>query len=285
VIREVAWRLFAGEYNDSRKELSDGGDRSPSYVLTPLGAKVNRLLVSGVLTDIENLGTETEPHFRARVSDPTGIFHVYAGQYQPLAAAAIAKIAPPAFVMVVGKARTYTTEQGNVYANVRPERIRVVNAAIRDYWVLECCRFLRKRLDLARAAHGLEAPTRESLQKLGCSPAAAEGLEAALQEYGKVDLSRYTAMLVEGLRYLLPEHRERAERPVEEPAAPTAEAEEKVLGILTALDTDGKGAAWDALLAAMAKAGMEASDLEATIDVLLDRGAIYEPVLGRIKRI
>ena len=285
MIREVAWRLFAGEYNDSRKELSDGGDRSPSYVLTPLGAKVNRLLVSGVLTDVENLGTEAEPMYRARVSDPTGIYHVYAGQYQPVAAAAIGKISPPAFVMVVGKARTYTTEQGNVYANVRPERIRVVDAAIRDYGVLDSCRFLRKRLELARAAYELEAPTQEALVKLGCSPAAAEGLEAAIQEYGKVDLARYTSMLVEGLRYLIPELRERAEAPATEPAAPTAEGEERVLGLIAALDAEGKGAAWDALLAAAAKAGLEASDLEATIDLLLDRGAIYEPVLGRIKRI
>ena len=43
--REVAWRLFAGEYNESNFEVGGGGDRAPTYVVTPLGARVNRLFV------------------------------------------------------------------------------------------------------------------------------------------------------------------------------------------------------------------------------------------------
>jgi len=282
-VRETAWRLFAGEYNESRKSIAAEGERQPSFVLTPLGAKVNRLFLSGVLTDVENLGTDAEPMYRGRVSDPTGVFHVYAGQYQPLAAAVLGKIAPPAFVAVVGKAKTYTTEQGSTYANVRPERIRVVDARVRDYWVLEACRFLRKRLELAKSAYALESPTAEAIRKLGAKAPAAEGLELAMREYGKVDLGRYTAMLAEGLRYLLPEHRT---GPEEVPApGPSAATEETVLGLVTSLDDAGKGAPWDALVAAAGKAGIEPADLEAAVDVLLDRGAIYEPVLGRIKRI
>ena len=283
-MREVAWRLFAGEYNDARKTIAAKGEREPSFVLTPLGAQVNRLFLSGVLTDVENLGTDQEPMYRGRVSDPTGVFHVYAGQYQPVAAAALGKIAPPAFVAVIGKARTYTTDQGTTYANVRPERLRVVEAGVRDYWVLEACRFLRKRLDLAKAAYALESPTADAIAKLGASRAGAEGLEAAIREYGKVDLSRYAAMLTEGLRYVLPEHR--GERAEEVPAGgPDSQTEGKVLELVASLDEGGKGAPWDALVAAAGKAGLEPSALEAAVDVLLDRGAIYEPVLGRIRRI
>ena len=90
--RETAWRVFAGEYNDSTLEASDGGERSPTYVVTPLGARINRLFVVGVLTDIENVGTEQGPMWRARITDPTGTFHVYAGQFQPTAAATIAGV-------------------------------------------------------------------------------------------------------------------------------------------------------------------------------------------------
>ena len=103
--REVAWRLFAGEYNDSNLEAGGGGDRAPTYVVTPLGARVNRLFVVGVLTDVENVGTDGQPMWRARITDPTGTFHVYAGQYQPEAAAKLAKIKPPAFAAVAGKSR------------------------------------------------------------------------------------------------------------------------------------------------------------------------------------
>src|SRR5213593_3675109 len=71
VMREVAWRLFASEYNDTTLEMDGGGERAPSYVVTPLGAKVNRVFVVGVITDVENVGTDIQPMWRARVSDPT----------------------------------------------------------------------------------------------------------------------------------------------------------------------------------------------------------------------
>src|SRR5439155_1729906 len=94
MIREVAWRLFASEYNDANLEAEGTGERPPSYVVTPLGAKVNRVFVVGVITDVENVGTDGQPMWRARVSDPTGTFHVYAGQYQPEAASALSKLQP-----------------------------------------------------------------------------------------------------------------------------------------------------------------------------------------------
>ena len=61
MIREVAWRLFASEYNDANLETEGTGERPPSYVVTPLGAKVNRVFVVGVITDVENVGTDGQP--------------------------------------------------------------------------------------------------------------------------------------------------------------------------------------------------------------------------------
>lgn len=284
--REVAWRLFAGEFNDARKSLTEGtGDRAPTFVLTPLGAKVNRVLVSGVLTDVENLGTDAEPMYRGRVSDPTGTWHLYAGQYQPIAAAALGKAQPPTILTVIGKAKTFTTDQGAVYVSVRPERLKTVDGASRDFSLLEAARSLKRRLAIVRAAYGLETPTPETVRALGCTAAAADGIVKAVAEYGKVDLSRYQAMLAEGLRYLVPEEREAREAVAVDAEAPKAGDDDKVLTLLGGLDRDGKGAAWDELVAAAAKGGLDASALEQAVDLLLDRGAIYEPVLGRIKRI
>ncbi|TLZ71257.1 MAG: hypothetical protein E6K14_07945, partial [Methanobacteriota archaeon] len=147
MMREVAWRLFASEYNDANLEVEGGGDRAPSYVVTPLGAKVNRIFVVGVITDVENVGSDMQPMWRARVSDPTGTFNVYAGQYQPEAAASLAKLKPPVFGAIVGKSRVYSPESGAVYTSIRPETIKEVDESVRDYWILEACRSLRKRLD------------------------------------------------------------------------------------------------------------------------------------------
>jgi len=296
-MREVAWRLFAGEYNDANLEVEGTGERAPSYVVTPLGAKVNRIFVVGVITDVENVGTDMQPMWRARVSDPTGTFHVYAGQYQPEAAAALSKLKPPVFGAIVGKSRVYSPDPGTVYTSIRPEVIKAVDERVRDFWILEACRSLRKRLDAMSEAQKMDPLTKEGLARIGVKEALADGIVQAAGHYGKADLSRYTAMLAEALRYLLPEYQENRPpeseptvteptRPPEpkEPEEPTAD-EDRVLEVITALDKDGKGAPWEGILDAAGKAGVSKDKLEESINSLLDKGLIYEPILGRMKKI
>ena len=67
MIREPAWRLFAAEYNETTCRIEGEGEKTPSYIVTPLGAKVNRLYVVGVLTNVEDLSNEGEM-LRAHVS-------------------------------------------------------------------------------------------------------------------------------------------------------------------------------------------------------------------------
>jgi len=295
MIREVAWRLFASEYNDANLETEGGGERPPSYVVTPLGAKVNRVFVVGVITDVENVGTDGQPMWRARVSDPTGTFHVYAGQYQPEAAAILSKLRPPVFGAVVGKSRIYSPQAGTTYTSIRPEAIKAVDETVRDFWILEACRSLQRRLDAMTEAQKMDPLTKEGLRKIGVKEAIADGIVQAVNHYGKVDLSRYTAMLAEGLRYLLPEYRESAgpgepapevKAPAkEEPSSEPDETETKVLEIIAALDKDGKGAPWEGILETATSKAVSKDALEESINALLDKGLIYEPILGRMKKI
>src|SRR3990170_3118405 len=266
MMREIAWRVFAREYNDSTKEVSGGGERSPSYVVTPLGAKINRLFVVGVLTDVENVATDEAPMWRARLSDPTGTFHIYSGQYQPEASAALAKLKPPAFVAVTGKSRLFSPDPGTIYTSVRPETVKVVDEGLRDYWTLEACRSLKKRLEALREAYKMDPVKKEELAAIGVKPALADGIVAAVEHYGRVDLSRYSGMLAEALRYLLPELRPPKIGGEEEPEGKAGETpadaerealEAKVMEIIVALDTDGKGAPWDGILARATKEGLD----------------------------
>ncbi len=104
--REVAWRVFAAEYSASTRELKKGeGEKIPTYVVSPLGAMINRMYIVGILTDLQNIGTESEPLWRGLISDSTDKFYVYAGKYAPEATLALSKIEPPAFVAVIGKSR------------------------------------------------------------------------------------------------------------------------------------------------------------------------------------
>ncbi|QSG14346.1 RPA family protein [Halapricum desulfuricans] len=136
--REVARRVFAREFNDatySFKESDD--DRAPLYVLLPTGERANRIFVVGTLTETEDVGEDSE-YWQGRIVDPNGdTFFVYAGQYQPDAAAMLRELEPPAYVSVVGKPRTYETDEGDVNVSVRPESITSVDETTRDRWVVE----------------------------------------------------------------------------------------------------------------------------------------------------
>ncbi|MEW5936471.1 MAG: hypothetical protein AB1665_01450 [Candidatus Thermoplasmatota archaeon] len=292
--RETAWRIFAGELNEADLEMVGEGERAPTYLVTPLGAKVNRIIAVGVLTDVENSGSEENPFWKARISDPTGTFFVSAGQFHAEAAAMLSKLKPPCFAAVIGKVRAYSPEPTVTYVSVRPETVKEVDAATRDHWVLEACKSLRLRLHAIGDAMALDPPTKESLSALGYGDCA-EGLLAAIEHYKEIDISRYKNMLFEGLRYLLPEYQEsfeveaEEEEEVEEPdvlngvMAPTTE-EAEVLALFDELDANGKGVALDALLDATKPKRWTKDQVEAMLESLKEKGHLYEPKLGRFMR-
>ncbi|MCX9026168.1 MAG: DNA-binding protein [Candidatus Methanoperedens sp.] len=145
--REVAHRIFAAELKESNLQSKEGQDQySPQYLITPTGAKCNRIFVVGTLTEKEDIGIDSE-FWRGRIVDPTGAFYVTAGQYQPEAAQVLAKTAPPEFIAVIGKPSTFTTKEGNVLTSIRAESMHVVNGQVRDQWVFETARHTMARLE------------------------------------------------------------------------------------------------------------------------------------------
>lgn len=145
--REVARRVFARELNDATYTFRESDDdRAPVYALLPTGAKANRVFVVGTLTETADVGDEDE-YWQGRVVDPTGTFFVYAGQYQPDAARLLQEAEPPAYVAVVGKPRTYETDDGSVNVSLRPESLTVVDEATRARWVSETAERTIERLE------------------------------------------------------------------------------------------------------------------------------------------
>ncbi len=135
--REVARRVFAAEFNDATHTFKESDDdRAPVYALLPTGESANRIFVVGTLTETEDVGDDGD-YWRGRIIDPTGTFFTYAGQYQPQAASILRDVDTPEYVAVVGKPRTYETDEGAVNVSLRPESITVVDEATRDRWVVE----------------------------------------------------------------------------------------------------------------------------------------------------
>jgi len=135
--REVAKRVFAREFNDATYTFKESDEeRAPNFALLPTGDRANRVFVVGTLTETEDIGDDSE-YWRGRVVDPTGTFFIYAGQYQPEAAAFLRDTEPPAYVSVVGKPRTFETDDGSINVSLRPESITGVDEGTRDRWVVE----------------------------------------------------------------------------------------------------------------------------------------------------
>ncbi|WP_232686559.1 RPA family protein [Halobacterium zhouii] len=177
--REVARRVFATEFNDAQFTFKESDDeRAPLYALLPTGESANRVFVVGTLTETEDIGEDSE-YWRGRVVDPTGTFFIYAGQYQPDAASMLRELDTPTYVAVVGKPRTFETDDGSVNVSLRPESITVVEESTRDRWVVETAERTMDRL----AAFDEEGN---------------EYAERAKQEYSE-DVSPYRRAVLEAL--------------------------------------------------------------------------------------
>ena len=222
--RETAFRLFATEFEDSDVSYTESDEeRAPNYVITPTGARVNRLFVVGVLTEVQQVSDDV---LRARVVDPTGAFVVYAGQYQPDEQTFLERTEPPAFVAVAGKARTFQPEDSDVvYTSIRPESINEVDAETRDRWTVRTAERTLDRIGTIAAA--LESNSGEGLkQRLadqGVPDGLAAGIPLAIEHYGTsgqyLNALRETAL--DALRVVAGEREEVADRSV----APDASGE------------------------------------------------------------
>lgn len=145
--REPALRVFASELRESRIQFKEGEDeKSPSYILLPTGERCNRIFLCGQMTQKEKRG-EQNKFYTIRVQDPTGMFFINAGSYQPDAMQQIARIEPPVYVAVLGKPGIRTTADSSVFVSVRAESVNEIDSETYRCWVLDCAEQTLDRLD------------------------------------------------------------------------------------------------------------------------------------------
>ena len=311
--REVAWRIFAHEFNRSNMHVSEGDERAPNYIVTPTGVKCNRLFIVGVVTEVENIGKDNNL-WRARVADPTGVFTVYAGQYQPEAAIFLSELDVPAYVAVVGKARKYEPEDGSVYTSVRPEEMNNADEKLRDRWVLDTAQRTLERIRLVEDAlkSGLSGnELKEYLQKKGTKAVQIDGVTKAIEHYR--DLDKVIAELKKAVihaigtvaldRQAMPQaiekhanegevllfgNNESDKSHIEEKVTTAApiqkEPKELIADIIDKLDT-GKGISYSMVVEAAQKTGISSDSIESGIKELMDEGRCYEPKIGVLRKV
>ena len=301
--RETAWRVFATELNNSSLEIKATEEKMPSYVISPLGAKINRVLIAGVMTEKENVGGDDEPMWKARIQDVTGSFYISVGRYQPEASAAIADLEAPCFVAAVGRVRTYTADNQKVYVNVRPENIVKIDEATRNEWILETAKTTWRRLKNVKTVLGMPEAKEEDLVKMGMTQAEAFGMLYALDNDGQVpDSTLYLKTIQSALRIIMPGRDidlgfaedlsdEPDEIEIDSPSGGNGsdhsygQIEDIILNMLEELDTDGKGAPRDELERRAEAEGISSIELEEIFNILVEKGLVYEHNLKYLKRI
>ena len=286
--RMKAMRLFAAELRATTIEVQKkGGDQYESQLyLTQTGLKASRVMIVGTATEIEDIGTDGS-FYRMRVSDPTGVFFVTAGQYQPEAASfmqgLIGKL--PAFVTVIGKASLYTPKEGTVLTSIRAEKVVLADENIRNTWLVETAKATLDRLAALKTntALGLEVdtayPDKEDYKQIVKTVLLSMKSDVGVLPHPHLQFLRY--LLLQQLRHLLPpETKPAAKAPSDGPMSLEDMknfVEQKIIAT-----NKGKGVKLETLGNPCKGAGMTLMQLEAALKGLMDEGRIYEPKVGLV---
>ena len=295
--RETAYRVFSKELNSSIVSKKGTEEMSPSYVISPLGLMINRVMISGVLTDKENAGSEDEPMWRGKVQDVAGNFFINVGRFQQEAAASMANIETPCYVSIIGKVRTYDTQDGRTFVSVRPEHIVPVEESDYKRWLLETAKSVWDRLVRMRDVLRIPDVDEKMLKDKGYSDNDADGIMTAINSYDMPDSTIYLRMIQDALIRLLPDESIDFGLPgdagsvslnsekTDEGTSAGVDAEDIVLGYLDKLDIGPAGASIEDLIRMGEEDGLSSKDIETITNSLMDKGMVYEPNLGFLKKI
>ncbi len=171
-VREPAKRVFAAELREVKYQFKGDAndDKSPTFVLLPTGERCSRVFIVGTLTERSRVGEQSVMQ-RARISDPTGIFFVTAGEFQRAAMERLMtleiSVDNPAIIAVVGKPNAYETQDGRVLVSVRAETVSIVDQETRYHWIADTARATLDRLD----ALGTTDDSRDAQAKYPMDPA------------------------------------------------------------------------------------------------------------------
>ena len=313
--REPGVLVLAKELSAAIEKHVEDREYSPTYLISEIGAKLSRVLIGGVLDQLENRGTEEDPFYTARVIDPNGDFYyLQAGQYNPEGAMALSKLEAGVPVLCVGKVRARTPEDSErTYVSVQPEGIRAVSMDEVSHWAIKACDKLNTRIN-ANKAFGNDD---DALKEAKLTRREMDGLELSKEFYPTVAVENYQALLYDCLTRLaggdvattettnftgefepaktaepetetevkeVAEEVKEEEEVSEEKSQPATsdDNEAKVLALIKKMD-EGDGIYYDDLGIAISMEGIDGPMLDEILDSLTDQGLIFQPRFNHYK--
>jgi uncharacterized protein len=303
-LREAAWRVTARELESSLEEERGTGERAAGYVLSPFGARMNRVLLAGTLSPAEPVGRDAnQPFWRARLSDPTGAVAVTAGSFQPRAMAQLRATREPHPAIAVGKVHLYRGRDGVGYVSVRAEGVRTVGETEERAVLADVVRQTLDRLDLVERLEKGQRASDEELQGEGLPSSWIRAARESLRRYPDVDRRAFRRELTAAVRRVAGESGPtaptgppprsvsvlRAPPARAPPPPPTAaeRAEESVfldlLDEVAEVSVDGY-ADLKEVLARLEAQGVVAGRAESLLNRLEEEGIVEEPIVGKLRR-
>ena len=297
VKRQPALHMFASEYGESTLSEKGSGEFDPSFVVTKLGSRVNRVIVAGLLERIEGRDVANGSIiYQGQLRDPSGINYFSVGDYvsdsvkeMTIQLTARIESGEPILVLMVAKTRLYQTEEGAIYTSLRPEEMCVIDAQRYASWLAKTSQSLMERMSTYITSLDFE-PNSESLSKSEMSESQILGLIASRNHYGDVDLEHYRLNVMQALD-IAEGKLDAATKPapqrllVEDSVEEDSKADDKpdleaaIVDIITKLD-QGDGVEFETILVNAEARGFQRTIAEEKLEELSDNGTVHEPAFG-----
>ena len=291
--RQSAWHMLASEFGESTLNEKGSGEFDPSFVITKLGSKVNRVIVAGLLERLEPRDTANgSVLYQGQIRDPSGVHYFSVGDYASdsmreltLQLSPRVESGEPILLLMVAKTRLFQTEEGAIYTSLRPEEACEIDSNRYATWLTRTCQDTLQRMKTFTDSLDFE-PTIESLTKENVASHMIEGLVASRNHYGEIDLEHYNLNIMQALDI--------AEGKIEAASTPpqqqlvssqedgsdnSDELGEILLDIIKKLD-QGEGVDFETLITNASARGFSRSVAEEKIESLSDEGSIHEPAFG-----
>lgn len=292
--RQSAVRIFAQEYSESSLIERGVGEYDPSFVITKLGAKVNRCLVCGGLERMERRDGDSGPFYRGQVRDPSGTHYFDVAPFQPElhpdAEELLARFetGDSILVSIVGRQKSNESEDGGIFTSIRAESFTEIDLGSYKSWLVEAADATLRRLEAYSSSQGAEL-TEEGLRNAGVPNDLISGMVKSREHYSEFDTEAYRVWILKAFSRALGRAEETEEnvsnndfQPAVEAAAQpneSADPRDVILGIISS--SGGDLVEYEDLFTACISAGASAEAAEDAIEHLRDvTMEISEPKFG-----
>ena len=297
--RQPAWHILASEFSEATLNEKGSGEYDPSFVITKLGAKVNRVVVAGLLERLEVRETSNGSSlYQGQMRDPSGVHYFSVGDYasesmRELTLTLSNKIeaGEPVLLLMVAKSKWYQTDEGAIYTSLRPEEACEIDAQQYALWLTRTCEDTLQRMKHFTDSLSAE-PSREGLVAAGIPEHMIDGLLVARNHYGDIEIENYTLNIMQALD-IAEGRMEAASQPVAAPvpsadgdedggdaaAGGETEVKDTIVSIIEQLD-QGDGVDFETVLTNTVARGFDRTLAEEKLDELSNEGTLHEPRFG-----